>query len=312
MNAAAAYTGPLLRDVARLYLRAQRAQITCCDAASDVQCDVLTELRRNDGLTQRTLVERLNLDKGWISRAVDALVEDGDVTKQQSAVDRRSVKLGLTAAGIARAEKLDHQLNNHAAQLLRTIPANRHALVQEALQLLLHALQSHVQELGRDASCGAPDSIALVLRSATAQDWPVIADLLQAAALPLDGARGHLDDFAVGTISGRIACAVGLEIYGTDALLRSFVVAEQFRGMGYGLALMQKIRQMANERGVSQLYLLTTTAADYFGALGFVAASREAVPEALQQSREFHGACPASATLLTAQTSAMFDTVRKG
>jgi amino-acid N-acetyltransferase len=303
MNPTADLTGPLMREVARLYVRAQRTQIACCDAASNVQCHVLTELLRNDVMTQRGLVERLSLDKGWISRAVDALVEESAVTKQQSEVDRRSVKLSLTTSGLGRAQKLEQQLNSHAAQLLAAIPVNRHAQVQETLQLLLQALQNDGQKLGQDEPCGAPDRETLVVRSAIAGDWEIIADLLREAALPLDGAREHLDHFVVGTINGQIVCAGGLEIYGSDALLRSVVVAERFRGMKYGLALMVKIMQLANERGVVRLFLLTTTAASYFGTLGFVPASRDEVPEAVKQSREFQGACPASATLLTALTN---------
>lgn len=303
MNTTANSTGPLMREVARLYVRAQRTQIACCDGASNVQCHVLTELLRNDGLTQQALVERLNLDKGWISRAVDALVAEGAVAKQQSDVDRRSVKLSLTESGRGRAEKLERQLNSHAAQLMETIPAERHAQIQEALQLLLQALQSDEQKLGPTDACGAPNKTALLIRQATAGDWPAIKDLLREAALPLDGAREHLDHFVVGTLDGQIVCAGGLEIYGSDALLRSVVVAERVRGKKYGLALMAKIMQLANERGVARLFLLTTTAATYFGALGFVPASRVEVPEAVKQSREFQGACPASATILTAPTN---------
>ncbi len=141
MNTVADLAGPLLREVARLYVRAQRTQVACCDGASNVQCHVLTELLRADGLTQRALVERLNLDKGWISRAVDALVADGAVDKRQSERDRRSVNLSLTAAGRARAGKLERQLNGHAAALLDAIPAEHHAQVQQSLHLLLQALQ---------------------------------------------------------------------------------------------------------------------------------------------------------------------------
>lgn len=297
------FTGHLLREVARLYVRAQRTQIACCDGASNVQCHVLTELLRNDGMTQRALVERLNLDKGWISRAVDALVAEGAVTKQQSEVDRRNVKLSLTGAGRGRAQKLEQQLNSHAAQLLGAVPVNRHTQVQEALQLLLKALQCDANQVDQEEPCEAPSGTALAVRLANMGDWSMIADLLREASLPLDGAREHLDNFLVGTIDGGIVCAGGLEIYGSDALLRSVVVAKKHRGSKFGLALIGKIMQLASERGVTRLFLLTTTAASYFGTFGFAPAAREEVPEAVRQSREFQGACPASATLLSAQTT---------
>ncbi len=133
--------GSLIRDVARLYVRAQRAQAACRDGASTVQCHVLTELFRQDGLTQQALVQRLGLDKAWLSRAVDALVGDGAVVKKPSPKDRRSTNLSLTRRGRARAEKLEQGLNGHASQLMAAIPQERHAQIQESLQLLLQALQ---------------------------------------------------------------------------------------------------------------------------------------------------------------------------
>lgn len=64
-----------------------------------MQCHALTELLREEGLPQQALAERLGLDKGWISRAVDTLVMEGCITKQASEQDRRSVVLSLTVAG---------------------------------------------------------------------------------------------------------------------------------------------------------------------------------------------------------------------
>lgn len=303
MTAAADSTGPLIREIARLYVRAQRVQVACCDGASNAQCQVLIELLRNEGLTQQALVERLQLDKGWISRAVDALVEDGAVAKQQSEVDRRSVKLSLTGQGRERGEKLERQLNSHAAQLLEDIPSERQAQIQEALQLLLQALQGHGKKPIQGDACGAPNKTALVIRPASEGDWPAIEDLLLKSELPLDGAREHLDNFVVGTLDGQIACAGGLEIYGSDALLRSVVVAQRLRGQGHGAALVATLTRIAREGGVSRLFLLTTTAASYFSAVGFVPTTRDDVPESVRQSREFQDACPASATVMTLQVA---------
>jgi DNA-binding MarR family transcriptional regulator len=132
--------GILLREVARLYVRKQRAQASCRDGASTVQCHVMTELLRQDGLTQQILVERLGLDKAWLSRAVDALVEAGAVRKQASPIDRRSVNLSLTRKGRSRAKKLELELKGHAVQLMDAIPKSKHAQIAESLQLLLVAL----------------------------------------------------------------------------------------------------------------------------------------------------------------------------
>jgi amino-acid N-acetyltransferase len=52
---------------------------------------------------------------------------------------------------------------------------------------------------------------------------------------------------------------------------------------------------LAGARHLAQVYLLTTTAQAFFARLGFEIIERSSVPETVQQSVEFKGACPASA-----------------
>jgi amino-acid N-acetyltransferase len=252
---------------------------------------VLTELLREEGLPQQALAKRLGLDKGWISRAVETLVTEGCIKKQASEQDRRSFALSLTTAGRARAQQLEDELNHHAIQLLDRVPRDRQAQVHESLQLLIDAL-SAAQSC--QAECGA-----LAIRPATSHDWPAIKRLLLAEQLPLDGAQEHLARFTVGEAGGRLVCAGGLEVYGADALLRSVVVDTESRGKGWGRQLLVHLTEQAAGLGVTKLYLLTTTAEAYFTRLGYGAVSRSRVPEQLKRSREFQGACPASATVMT-------------
>jgi amino-acid N-acetyltransferase len=62
--------------------------------------------------------------------------------------------------------------------------------------------------------------------------------------------------------------------------------------------LVKTILERAAADGVEDVYLLTTTAADYFPRFGFTEASRSDAPEQLSASREFQGACPATAVLM--------------
>jgi amino-acid N-acetyltransferase len=141
-----------------------------------------------------------------------------------------------------------------------------------------------------------------VLRPASRADWPAIAALLETAHLPLDGADAHLDAFLVGTRDdGAIVGAGGLEVYGDVALLRSLVVAP--RGTGLGSALVTRLIEEARRRGVRDLVLLTTTAAEFFTRFGFEPTTRAVVPAALHVSAEFRGACPASATVMRLRLS---------
>ena len=91
---------------------------------------------------------------------------------------------------------------------------------------------------------------------------------------------------------------VGLEIYGTVALLRSLAVATDCRGIGCGKALVAEAERYAQSKGVTELYLLTTTAADFFERLGYRRSSRENAPRAIRQTKEFSGLCPSSSVLM--------------
>lgn len=135
-------------------------------------------------------------------------------------------------------------------------------------------------------------------RLATEADWPGIEALLIAAKLPLDGAREHLNAFVVGRDGAELLYAGGLEVYEQAALLRSVAVAASHQGTGLGYQLHHELAQLARSRQVRTLYLLTTTAAQYFAQRGFLEVDRASVPLALHASREFQGVCPASATLM--------------
>ncbi len=133
--------GELLREVTRLYARAQRAVADCCGATS-TQCHILIELGRAGELTPSELGRRLQLEKSWISRALDALVQAGFVAKRANADDARSWVVALTAKGRRRFEELNATLDAHAERVLAALPPPERALVAHALTLLLRALRA--------------------------------------------------------------------------------------------------------------------------------------------------------------------------
>ncbi len=75
---------------------------------------------------------------------------------------------------------------------------------------------------------------------------------------------------------------VGLEPAASVALLRSLVVASGHRHEGLGHRLTETIEQYVRQRDLHTLYLLTTTAADYFSWRGY----HRTLPPALQPPRK--------------------------
>ncbi|MEW5918319.1 MAG: arsenic resistance N-acetyltransferase ArsN2 [Gemmatimonadota bacterium] len=123
--------------------------------------------------------------------------------------------------------------------------------------------------------------------------------LLAAAHLPTDGLDEQFGEgYAVAESGSEVVGAEGIERYDDAGLLRSAVVDPRWRGRGVGEALTRNRLEWARTQGLHEIYLLTTTAADYFPRYGFVRVERSSAPEAVQRSREFAEACPASAVTM--------------
>jgi DNA-binding MarR family transcriptional regulator len=135
-----AAAGALLREVARMYTRAQRVVADCC-RTTNTQCHLLSELGRTGPLPLSELGTRVSLEKSWVSRAVEAMVERGLVTKEPNPADARSWLVTLTAEGERTVKELDRTLDEHADHLLGSLTARERADVERSLLLLMKALR---------------------------------------------------------------------------------------------------------------------------------------------------------------------------
>jgi amino-acid N-acetyltransferase len=133
---------------------------------------------------------------------------------------------------------------------------------------------------------------------ASSTDLPAVARLLEAHHLPTDDLASHVDSLWVARSDGRIVGSVALELYADGALLRSAAVDPAFKGQGLGRRLTEVALAAAGDRRLPAVYLLTTTAEDYFPRFGFERIAREDVPAAVRESVEFTSACPASAVVM--------------
>lgn len=129
-------------------------------------------------------------------------------------------------------------------------------------------------------------------------DSAVIA-LLVEAGLPTDDlVEGHQVTFlAEGSVSQPDG-VVGLERFGAVALLRSLAVSTGARGGGLGRALVSAVEDEARASGVTDVYLLTTTADGFFSKLGYVRIARDRTPVAIASTAQFSSLCPTSAVVM--------------
>jgi protein-tyrosine-phosphatase/N-acetylglutamate synthase-like GNAT family acetyltransferase len=151
---------------------------------------------------------------------------------------------------------------------------------------------------------------SVLLRSGRAEDLTGVTWLLAEADLPTAGLPWDLRRFIVAERAGRLIGAAGLERYGRSGLLRSVVVASEARKAGLGAALVERVLADSVAEGVIDVYLLTTTAEQYFLRDGFERIPRDIVPASVQSSVEFREACPATAAVMHRRLASSVDPSR--
>jgi len=129
-----------------------------------------------------------------------------------------------------------------------------------------------------------------------------VKDLLESSGLPInDLTPENMKHFSAAWEDSRLEGVVGIELLGTDALLRSLAVVTSKRGTGLGASLLAEMEQYAVKNGVTRLFVITTTAESYFNKHGYINLSREAAPETIRSTQEFSSICPDDAVLMVKQ-----------
>jgi amino-acid N-acetyltransferase len=165
---------------------------------------------------------------------------------------------------------------------------------------LLDGLPAQRLHKGREAVQDCMNAVAPVIHPRP--ELAVARAFLQREKLPAsDLTDEHLKQFFfAGPVSAPIGL-VGLELYGSVALLRSLVVSSDARSSGMGTALVTYCEDHARSLGVRSLYLLTTTAESFFARRGYCRIDRVVAPPAIRSTNEFANLCPASSAFMFKQ-----------
>ena len=127
----------------------------------------------------------------------------------------------------------------------------------------------------------------------------VVKRLLGEAKLPVaDLTEAHLQHFLVHGKEEAPDAVVGLELCPPVALLRSLAVTAGSRRQGVGSALLANAERYAREHQVKDLYLLTTTAEEFFERAGYKRVARETAPPAIRETQELSTLCSASSVFM--------------
>ena len=137
--------------------------------------------------------------------------------------------------------------------------------------------------------------------SAGAEDLPAIIQLLEASGLPHSDIVPGKQQFVVAEIDQKIIGCAGYEAYNQNGLFRSLAVKPLYRDMMIAHTMIDNIFALAQEQGIREFFLLTTTANKLFGKLGWEIINRNDVPANIGSTTEFSSICPSVAICMKYQ-----------
>ncbi|MBC8368315.1 MarR family transcriptional regulator [bacterium] len=103
---------------------------------------ILMRIHHNDGMDQTQLAESIGRDKPSVTRALDALENNGWLLRAVNPEDRRSHRLTLTEEGEDALERAMPMVRGIIAQIFDPIPDADYEVFLSVLRTLRHQLDS--------------------------------------------------------------------------------------------------------------------------------------------------------------------------
>lgn len=115
----------------------------------------------------------------------------------------------------------------------------------------------------------AEKPLALKFRQANESDYTALKSLLESQNLSTETVGTSQTDFYVAEDRHGIVGVAGFEYYGKDALLRSIAVPSSLQRKHIGSILVDYMIELARQKNIQRIFLLTETAAEFFARKGF-------------------------------------------
>ncbi|PFM83506.1 GNAT family N-acetyltransferase [Bacillus sp. AFS077874] len=227
---------------------------------------IITEINENNGCTATDIIEKLGIDRGYLSRIIQRFDDENIISKIQSPEDKRQYTLHLTAKGNEIYNKLVNDANIGVESMIQSFSTPEvKELVKsmETIESIFSLNQASIPEISiRPYKPGDVGYVAYIhgkIYSTTYQfgrvfEYYVMKGLSE---FLLNSNGGELWVAEVnGEIVGSIAITKANE---SVAQLRWFVLDEKYQGFGIGKKLIETALNFCKENQFEHVFLWTVS-----------------------------------------------------
>ena len=115
----------------------------CCYEVSFLQCHMITEIGDSGQITAKELSKELNVDKGFISRALKDMKNKGYIRSEVCESDKRWNFVSLTEKGKELYDDIKKEMWGYYSDIISSIPEDKREQVIESLILLNKSIPFH-------------------------------------------------------------------------------------------------------------------------------------------------------------------------
>jgi len=224
---------------------------------------ILLEIDRNEGCTANTITEKLDVDRGYMSRILSRFDADGLISRVSSSTDGRMVLLYLTQRGKETLSVLEEKSNIQIKKLISHLTENDQEKLIESLRYVTSTLSSAINPvIIRTFEPKDVDYIIKRHRELYEDEYGFsteFGDYVEKYVLKFN--EHHDEDKENMWIAEEGGKAVGviaiIKVDDSTAQLRWFLIEPNMRGKGLGHKLMRTVIDFCKEKNYKHVLLWT-------------------------------------------------------
>ncbi|UPM54845.1 bifunctional helix-turn-helix transcriptional regulator/GNAT family N-acetyltransferase [Gottfriedia acidiceleris] len=227
---------------------------------------IITEINENHGCTATDLIEKLGIDRGYLSRIIQRFDDENIISKIQSTEDKRQYTLHLTAKGNEIYNKLVNDANigvESMIQSLSTPEVKELVKSMETIESIFSLNQTSIPKLSiRPFKPGDVGYVAYIhgkIYSTTYQfgrvfEYYVMKGLSEFLLNPNGG------ELWIAEVNGEIVGSIAItKANESVAQLRWYVLDEKYQGLGIGKKLIETALNFCKENQFEHVFLWTVS-----------------------------------------------------
>jgi DNA-binding MarR family transcriptional regulator/GNAT superfamily N-acetyltransferase len=231
---------------------------------------IIYEVRHNPGIQASQIMERMPIDKSYLSRLLKKLEKDGVIKRKKSEEDARAVVISLTAKGKKEFDFLNKSSDEQIATLIQPFSSIQKENLVAEMSSIKHmlrpvkpaTLEKNDVSIRTQLVPGDLGYVAWLHGKVYAEECGYLLNF-EGYVLESLGEWAHQYDPAKDKVwvcesTGRIIGFLAAVDHGDRLQLRYFLLLPEYRGIGLGKRLMDEFIAWMKFRGIRKSYLWTT------------------------------------------------------